>query len=281
VEIDLPVKPDREPTRRYEIVEIAPGETRTFAPIGEAVRAKTFSREAIVAADPALVKLVAGLQMLVEYPYGCTEQRLALARASLALKGFAPILAAAGLQDRIDSSVKSAMQQIDQSVDGDGLVAFWPRARGNVLLTAWAYEFLARAARAGETVDKTLADRLAIILQLSLRSDYPRLLGGEEMRERAAALSALAEGGKLDDSYVAELARRADFLPNESVAEMASAAARMPNVDQRILASLMETIWSRVKFANRQGAQVYAGQAGESASPIILPSETRSLAQMS
>ena len=32
VEIDLPVKPDREPTRRYEIVEIAPGETKTLAP---------------------------------------------------------------------------------------------------------------------------------------------------------------------------------------------------------------------------------------------------------
>ena len=58
------------------------------------------------------------------------------------------------------------------------------------------------------------------MLKLSLRSDYPRLLRGEEMRERVEALTALAEGGKLDDSYVAELARQADFLPNVSVAEM-------------------------------------------------------------
>jgi len=280
VEIDLSVKPDRAPTKKYEVVEIAPGETKTLAATGEAARARTFSRDIVVAADPALVKLVAGLNMLVDYPYGCTEQRLALARAGLSLKGFAPILSAAGLQDRVSASVKSAATQIEQSVDSDGLVAFWPRARGNVSLTAWAYAFLARAERVGEAVDKTLMERLANILKLSLRSDYSRLLTGEEMRERATALAALAEGGRLDESYVAELARRADFLPNESVAEMAAAASRLPNVDQRILASLMETMWGRVKFASRGGAQVYAGQVAESASDVILPSETRSLAEM-
>ena len=176
--------------------------------------------------------------------------------------------------------MKSTAQIIDQSIDADGLVAFWPRARGNVSLTAWSYDFLARAERAGEPIDKTLLDRLANILKLSLRSDYPRLLSGDELRERVEALAALAEGGKLDDSYVAEFSRRADFLPNISVAQMASAAALLPNVDQRALAALIDTMWSRVKFASRNGVQVYAGQAAESASPIILPSETRSLAEM-
>ena len=280
VEIALPVKQDREATRRFELVEIAPGETKTLAPTGEQARPGSFSRETIVAADPSLVKLVAGLNALVEYPYGCTEQRLSLARGGLALKSFGPILAAAGLEDRVSANVKSTAQIIDQSIDADGLVAFWPRARGNVSLTAWSYDFLARAERAGEPIDKTLLDRLANILKLSLRSDYPRLLSGDELRERVEALAALAEGGKLDDSYVAEFSRRADFLPNLSVAQMASAAALLPNVDQRALAALIDTMWSRVKFASRNGVQVYAGQAAESASPIILPSETRSLAEM-
>ncbi len=280
VAIELPVKPDREPTVRFDVVTLAPGETRTIAPAGEAARPKTFSREIVAAADPALVKLFAGLSMLVAYPYGCTEQRLALARASLSLKGLAPILSAAGLQDRVSANVKSTAQQIEQAIDGDGLVAFWPRARGNVLLTAWAYQFLARADRAGEPIDKPLLERLANVLRLSLRSDYSRLLGGEEMRERAAALAALAEGGKLEDAYVAELSRQSDFLPNESVAETAAAAARLTNVNQRILASLMETMWSRIKFATRQGMQVYAGQAAEIGSEAILPSETRNLAEM-
>lgn len=279
VAVALPVKPDREPTRRYEIVEIAPGETKTLAAPSEPARAGTFSREAIVAGDPAIVKLVAGLNALVEYPYGCTEQRLALARAGLALKSFAPLLAAAGLADHVSTNVVSTARQIEQSIDPDGLVGFWPRSRGNVSLTAWSYAFLAEADRAGETIDKTLLDRLANILQLSLRSDYPRLLTGDELRERVSALSALAAGGKLDESYVAEFSRRADFLPNSSVAEMVGAAARA-NVDARTLAALTEAMWSRVKFASRNGAQVYAGQAGESASPLILPSETRTLASM-
>ncbi|QGM46768.1 alpha-2-macroglobulin [Methylocystis heyeri] len=280
VEVDLAVKPDREPTRRYEIVEIAPGETKTVAALGEAARPGTLSRTAVVAADPALVKLIAGLNALVAYPYGCTEQRLSLARAGLALKSFAPILAAAGLEDRLSANVKSTAQQIDQAVDHDGLVAFWPRARGNVSLTAWSYAFLTEADRAGEPVDKTLMDRLANILKLSLRSDYPRLLDGQEMRERAEALAALAEGGRLDDSYVAEFVRRADFLPNASVAQLAAAAASLPKVDPRVVSSLAETMWGRVKFAMRNGAQVYVGQAADSGAPIILPSETRSLAEI-
>ena len=280
VEIALPVKEDRDATRRFELVEIAPGETKTIAPSGEQARAGSFSSETIVAADPSLVKLVAGLNALVEYPYGCTEQRLSLARGGLALKSFGPILAAAGLEDRVSANVRSTAQIIDQSIDPDGLVAFWPRSRGTVFLTALAYDFLARAERAGEPIDKTLLDRLANILKLSLRSDYPRLLTGDELRERVEALFSLAEGGKLDESYVAEFTRRADFLPNISVAQMASAAARLPNVDQRALASLIDTMWRRVKFASRNGVQVYAGQAAESASPIILPSETRNLAEM-
>jgi hypothetical protein len=176
--------------------------------------------------------------------------------------------------------VKTTAQAIEQSIDSDGLVAFWPRARGNVSLTAWAYSFLAQAERAGEAVDKTLSDRLATVLKLSLRSDYPRLLSGEELRERVEALNALAEGGKLDQSYVAEFARHADFLPNVSVAEMTSAAAKLDNSDRRVVASLLETMWSRVKLLNRGGTQVYAGQAADGGDPIILPSETRALAEM-
>jgi uncharacterized protein YfaS (alpha-2-macroglobulin family) len=280
VEIDMPIRPDRAPARAFEIVEIAPGETKTIAAVGAAARAGTFSRQATLAGDPALVKLVAGLNALVEYPYGCTEQRLSLARAGVALKNFTPILQAAGLEGHISANVKSTAQAIEQAIDSDGLVAFWPRARGNVSLTAWAYSFLTAAERAGESVDRTLVDRLGAVLKLSLRSDYPRLLSDDELRERVEALTALADGGKLDGAYTAELSRQADFMPNVSVAEMASTATRLSDADPRIAGSLLETMWARVKFLNRGGASVYAGQTGDRGNPVILPSETRSLAEM-
>lgn len=280
VEVSLPVRPDRTPVTRREIVEIAPGATAQFAGPPAEAREGSFRRAVTLAGDPTVVRLVAGLQALVEYPYGCTEQRVARAGASVALKEFAPVFSAAGLDLRIGQDVKATQQAIEQAIDSDGLVAFWPRARGNVSLTAWSFAFLSAAERAGEPVDKTLLDRLANVLKLSLRSDYARLLRNEELRERVEALLALAEAGRLDESYVAELARRADFMPNVSVAEMASAAARAPNVDRRTVASLLDTMWSRVRIVSRNGAPAYGGQTDDGGDPAILPSETRSLAEM-
>jgi alpha-2-macroglobulin len=280
VEIDLPIKPDRMPVRRYEIVEIPAGASKTLAAAPQDARAGTFRRTIAVAADPVIVRLVAGLDALVEYPYGCTEQRISLASAGVALKAFTPIMAATGLDKRIGLDVRNTQQAIDQAVDADGLVAFWPRAKGNVSLTAWAYSFLVNAKRSGEAIDDKLAERLSAVLKQSLRSDYPRLMIGEELRERVEALIALADGGKLDEAYVAELARRADFMPNVSVAEMASAASRAPNVDKRTVAALLETMWSRVRIVSRNGQPAYGGQAADGGNPRILPSETRSLAEM-
>ena len=280
VEIDLPIKPDRAPVRRYDIVEIAAGATVNLAAAPADARAGTFRRTLAVAADPAIVKLIAGLDALIEYPFGCTEQRISLASAGVALKAFTPIMTATGLDKRIALDVKNTQTAIDQAVDADGLVAFWPRARGNVSLTAWAYSFLVNAKRAGEPIDDKLADRLAAVLKQSLRSDYPRLMTGEELRERVEALIALSDGGKADEAYVAELARRADFMPAISVAEMASAASRAPNVDKRTVAQLLETMWSRVRIVSRNGQPAYGGQAADGGSPRILPSETRSLAEM-
>lgn len=280
VQIDLPVRPDRSPLRRHEIAAVAAEGRLDLAPPAESIRPGSFQRRVTLAAEPALVRLVAGLTSLAEYPFGCTEQRIALASATLAMKPFAPILAAAGLEGRVSADVRTAMHTIQQSIDGDGLVAFWPRARGNVSLTAWAYTFLVAAERAGETIDKGLIERLGNVLKLALRSDYARLFNGEELRERVEALTALAEAGKLEASYVAELARRAQVMPNASVAQMTAAVARLPGEDRRILNALVETLWSRVKILSRDGKLYYAGQAADGGSPVILPSEVRSLSEM-
>src|SRR5215475_2863990 len=280
VQIDLPVRPDRSPLRRHEITEVAAGGRVDLAQPADSIRPGSFQRSVTLAADPSLVRLVAGLAYLAQYPFGCTEQRIGLAASTLAMKPFAPILAAAGLDGRVSADVRNTAQSIQQSIDGDGLVAFWPRARGNVSLTAWAYRFLVAAERAGETVDKALIERLGNVLKLALRSDYGRLLNGEEMRERVEALTALAEGGKLEESYVAELARRAEAMPNASVGQMTAAVARLPGEDRRILNALVETLWSRVKVLSRDGKLYYAGQAADGGSPVILPSEVRSLSEM-
>lgn len=280
VEIDLPLKPDRERVRQHEIFDVAAGGVASLPGVTASLRAGSLQRAVTVAADPTLVRLIAGLNYLVEYPYGCTEQRISLASAALALKPFGAVLAASDLDKRLSNDVHNTIVAISQGIDADGLVAFWPRARGNVSLTAWAYGFLIAAQKAGEPVDKALSERLANVLKLSLRSDYARLLNGEELRERVEALTALAEGGQLDGAYAGELSRRSAAMPNVTLAQMTTIAARLPGDDRRIVDALLQDMWSRVQILARNGKQVYAGQAADDGDPEILPSEARSLAEM-
>ena len=89
------------------MVEIAPGETKTLAPTGESARPGSFSRETIVASDPSLVRLVAGCELRwSNIRTAAPSSGSSLARGGLALKSFAPILAAAGLEDRISADVR-------------------------------------------------------------------------------------------------------------------------------------------------------------------------------
>jgi uncharacterized protein YfaS (alpha-2-macroglobulin family) len=280
VQIDLPVQPDRPNVRHFQMSDIAPGASLSLAGPKDAVRPGSFSRSVTVASDPALVRIIAGLRSLAEYPFGCTEQRIALASSALAVKPFTPILKAAGIEGQIAEDVRFTIRSIGLAVDEDGLVAFWPRAKGNVSLTAWSLMFLSAAERAGEPIDKPLKDRLAKVLKQALRSDYTRFVGGEEMRERVEALTALADAGQLDEAYVAELSRRADSLPNASLAQAVVAASRVAGEDPRIVGSMLDALWSRVKLLSRNGQLVYAGLAGEGGNPIILPSEVRSMAEI-
>ncbi len=178
----------------------------------------------------------------------------------------------------MSADVRATQRAIEQSIDDDGLVAFWPKARGNVSLTAWAYSFLVLADRAGESVDKALTERLSKVLRQALRSDYGRLIAGEELRERVEALRALAEGGQLDDAYFAELARRAPGMATQSLAQTTAAVAQLQSEDRGIVSRLLGDLWGRVRLLSRDGRPFYAGLAGEggeSAHPAVRDPQPR------
>ena len=69
-------------------------------------------------------------------------------------------------------------------------------------------------------------------------------------------------------------------MPNATLAQITALAAGLPGNDRRVLDSLVEALWSRVKILSRDGRPVYAGQAGDGGNPLILPSETRNLAEI-
>jgi len=277
LQIDLPIRPDRELQHARTLLETTAAPLTLPAPT-EPMRAPSYERRVTLSTDPELVRLLAGLNLLIRDPIGGTEQRLALARAELALLPFTPLLDAAGLRDRLATDVAAALAAVKRATDDDGLVAFWPGTAGSVWFTAEAYEVIIAAARAGLPIDHALADRMATVLTASLRSTYPHLMTECALYERAAALTALADGGKLDTGYADELARQAQFLPTEGVAAVATALSRGKVVDGRLMQEVLEVLWDRVNLLNRAGKPVYAGLRDQPQAPAILPSETASLA---
>ncbi|EHL99713.1 alpha-2-macroglobulin family protein [Acetobacteraceae bacterium AT-5844] len=279
VELNLPIRPDRTPLRERLTLSVAPGATTAIPDPSRPVRAGTYAARLSVATDPAVTRMLAGLGVLLAVPFDGTEQRISLLNAQLALAPFAPLWNAAGLQNRLASDLRAAIQSINQSTDDNGLVAFWPRMKGSVWLTASAYRVLNAAAKAGHEVDPALLDRMGTVLIRALRSDFPHLLGGEELRERVAALIALAEAGKLEAAYAAELSRRAQLMPTETLAQAASAVSLLPPESQGLMPGLLETLWARVRVENRDGRPAYAGLSETGGSAYILPSEPRALAE--
>jgi uncharacterized protein YfaS (alpha-2-macroglobulin family) len=280
VEIALPIRPDRPAVHERRLVDVAPNASADLPAPTADVRPGSYAGSLTVATDPALARSLAALDYLLAYPFGCTEQRIALASSELALLPFAPIAGAEGLQQRVGTDVAAALHGIAQAVDENGLVGYWPHTRGLVTLTAWSYELMIRAQAARLPVDEALRDRLAAVLTQSLRSDYPHLLTDAALLERATALYALATGGKLDAAYASELARTAGALNSSGLAMVVSAIAATPNADRSLVAGLLETLWTRVHVLARNGQPSYAGLADFTADPLILPSETSSLAEV-
>ncbi len=279
VQVDLPIRPDRPVVYRQDLVAVGPAGL-TIPPPAEALRPASYARTVTLATDPAAARLITGALALTHPTVAGVEQRMALARGELALLPFTPILNAAGLQDRLAADVAGSIDAIKRATDDNGLVGFFPGTPGSVWLTASAYRVLVAAGRAGLPVDKAMAERMAKVLTASLRSDYPHLTSDAELFERVTALLALADGGQVSAEYATELARRAPELRSGPVADVAQVLTRLPPADRRLLPQVLDVMWSRVNLLARDGRPAYAGLVDQAATPTILPSEARSLAQV-
>ncbi len=281
-EVRLPVRDDQRRVSVRALLDLAPGRPVALPAVHGTARPGTVLRRTLVSDQPALVRMAAGLSFLLEYPYGCTEQRMSLARGRLAMKRFRSLLQAGGGDEDLQRSVQEAMDAIAAAVDPGGLVAYWPGASGYVSLTAWAVEFLAEARDAGYRVDAALLGELTRSLEQALRSDYGRFIDGESRSERTAALRALARIGRFDGAYAAELARQAKFLNLEASAQVLQAFELGGGGTEGVRQALAERLWHGLVLRLHQGHEVYGGLQDLAATRngLILPSETRTLAEV-
>ena len=281
-EVKLPIRDDRRRISVRKMEELAAGAALALPALPEPARPGTVRRTVLASDQAALVRMAAGLDFFDDYPYGCTEQRLSRARSELALKRFRALLHQEGDESRIQRAVDDTLAWLPQVVDANGLVAYWPGSRGYVALTAWTVQFLVEAKVAGFRVDEKLLATLIRALQQSLRSDYGRFIDGEAFSERCWALAALAAAGKFDPAYAAELARKAQFLDLEGIAQVLQSFAKAGDTSSPAADVLARQLWEGVVLRLYQGREVYGGLQGraQAQSGLILPSETRTVAEM-
>lgn len=287
--VTLPVRPDQRARTERRTVELPAGVSIEFPALAMPARGATLKRRVVMSAQLALLHMTGAATYLKEYPYGCTEQRISQAQAALALRRFSDKagLVQADAQGNAVGDAQLAVELaetfnwISTAFDSRELVAFWPGSGGFVSLTAWSLQLAVAARAAGQDVPAGLETRLVRSLRRALRSDFPGFVSDAAFVERAWALAALADAGLADAAYAAELARRAAFLPLESVAQVLRTLARTSQGAQPAVEALETAMWAGIQQRMQDGKARYLGlseQAGSSA--LILPSETRTISEV-
>ena len=280
--VTLPIRPDRKAIVQRQLLELVHNTPIELPPIKETVRHGTLKRSLLISGQGALVRMAAGLDYLMNYPHGCTEQRISQARVQLAAKRFRDVLYQQSGEDRLELIVNQTLEWIERTVNDSGLVSFWPGSQGYVSLTAWVVQFMVEARSAGFQVEQDTLDTLIASLKRSLRSDYAYYINGENWAERCWALTALADAGHVDRSYAAELARKSEFLSLESKAQVALALERSGWEDSEAREALEGELWNGLVIRLYQGKEIYGGlqESAGSRNALILPSETRTVSEI-
>jgi len=201
----------------------------------------------------ALSGLREGARYLLEYPYGCLEQRLS--RAIPAIVG-ADLVSTFGL-GAIDALKSSAQEQLNRMPDfqhPSGGYGYWPNPwQPDPWLTAYALETAALARREGYSLPDESVRKAMAWLKNYLGSDqrdwaYPYAASGD-YSARAYAVYALGLNGDPQPAYFQKLYQRRDQLPYLAKAYLVKAAATAAGETEA--KTLSDELLSQVKVAPR------------------------------
>lgn len=180
----------------------------------------------------ALSGLQEGVRFLLEYPYGCLEQKLS--RIMPVLVG-ADLVAAFGLGDL--SGLKDATRDVLTKMPayqlGSGGFTYWLNGwrEPDPYLTSYALEALSLAKREGYYVDQRMTDRAVAWLDRwvkgqDVKTAYP-YTRQEKLTSQAYAVYALSMHGSRQDAAMTELFEARAQLHSEGQAHMLRAASQL------------------------------------------------------
>ena len=169
-------------------------------------------------ASTALVNLGEGARYLVDYPYGCAEQRASAAMALMLAGDLGRAFRLPGIDaDRIADVSKATVQELAEFQCGDGGFSFWKKecSLSFPYLTSYVVSVLQRAEKLHYPVPSGVLERAYGYLEEKLGEKPPVNEGWWPAYTawQAFAVKVLAEGGRNVDAHVTRLYGHADRMP--------------------------------------------------------------------
>ena len=281
-EITLPIKNDRERRRLETFVPVEAGKTISFPSLEEEPRPGTVHQSVMLTYQPALVKMLSGLDYLARYQYGCTEQRISQLMPELALKDLIDLIGRGDRAGASDLLMRETFTFLESVQHANGLYSYWPGSDSYVSLTAYVVEFLLMAKAQGYEFDEKLLDRGLNGLRASLRSDYSNFIDGSAYVERAEALHALAMADDFQAAYAHDMLARALTMDLHSEAKILYAFLTKASDETEAINRLNADLLKSLVFALRNGEEVYQGlqYRAQSWGGLINSSEVKTLASV-
>ncbi|MEO6259931.1 MAG: alpha-2-macroglobulin family protein, partial [Thermoanaerobaculia bacterium] len=179
-------------------------------------------------ASTAMVGLSEGAQYLVDYPYGCAEQRASGAMALMLVSDLGQAFSLPKIDARTArATAQTTIRELEKFQCGDGGFAYWPGEcwSESPYLTADVLHVLQRAGKLGYAVNADVLERAYSYLDGELKTKRPTNEGWWPAYTawQAFAAKVLAEGGKNVDSHLTRLQSYADHMPVFGLAFLADA----------------------------------------------------------
>jgi uncharacterized protein YfaS (alpha-2-macroglobulin family) len=179
----------------------------------------TFGGLHVDLASTALVGLGEGARYLVEYPYGCAEQRGSRALALMLAADLGDAFRLPGIEPaKAREIVQTALRELEHfQCEDSGGFAYWPGdcRSTSAYLTAYLLHVFKVAADLKYTVDPRMVDRASAYLESELAQKPPEDEGWWPAYTawQAFAVKVLVEGGRRQDSHVTRLYGYRDRMP--------------------------------------------------------------------
>ena len=201
----------------------------------------------------AMVGLGEGARYLVEYPYGCAEQRSSRALALMLVTDLGAEFKLPGIDvGHNKEAVQTALDELEDFQCGDGGFVFWRGQchwRSSPFLTSYVVHVYQRGAKLGYTVDAAMLERAYAFLETDLGQPKPENEGWMPAYTawQAFATKVLAEGGRNVDSHINRIYAYRErmpvfglsFLADAMMAKGEKTGARITEIKRRINNSIL------------------------------------------